>query len=378
MRDKYSRFAGLIAVLCLCGCDEEKLSADFPQCPQGAMFDAASHRCVSDPVKACADGQLYDPATDDCLPNGNVEFYVNSNKYYCASEVDYEGELPYSYDNNMSAAALVSVKYANVKTIEFNADSSVQTVRDALLNRCYSGVSSKYYAEYRAETKKDENGSLQSVLDENGNTIKKWQLYTNKAETYWNSNDLKNGDRATMVYPETLRDGDVLIYSNKADNSKTNANSNASARSVLQLSDDDGTYAFLFYNGSFHLIENGMHRELLVKNTVDGYYGDVKEYCNKDKVQFVVHDCGDSRKYNGPNNMYEPLCKGDNYKNCKCQATIEDWYKKYGKKANNKYPVEIYCTSDQAKMLDRFGDLPSLYGKDFFVILRPSLLKTSK
>ena len=136
------------------------------------MFDAASHRCVSDPVKACADGQLYDPATDDCLPNGNVEFYANSNKYYCASEVDYEGELPYSYDNNMSAAALVSVKYANVKTIEFNADSSVQTVRDALLNRCYSGVSSKYYAEYRAETKKDENGSLQSVLDENGNTIK--------------------------------------------------------------------------------------------------------------------------------------------------------------------------------------------------------------
>lgn len=172
MRDKYSRFAGLIAVLCLCGCDEEKLSADFPQCPQGAMFDAASHRCVSDPVKACADGQLYDPATDDCLPNGNVEFYVNSNKYYCASEVDYEGELPYSYDNNMSAAALVSVKYANVKTIEFNADSSVQTVRDALLNRYYSGVSSKYYAEYRAETIKDENGSLQSVLDENGNTIK--------------------------------------------------------------------------------------------------------------------------------------------------------------------------------------------------------------
>ena len=59
------------------------------------------------------------PLQTTASPNGNVEFYVNSNKYYCASEVDYEGELPYSYDNNMSAAALVSVKYANVKTIEF-------------------------------------------------------------------------------------------------------------------------------------------------------------------------------------------------------------------------------------------------------------------
>ena len=35
MRDKYSRFAGLIAVLCLCGCDEEKLSADFRSANRG-------------------------------------------------------------------------------------------------------------------------------------------------------------------------------------------------------------------------------------------------------------------------------------------------------------------------------------------------------
>ena len=135
-------------------------------------------------------------------------------------------------------------------------------------------------------------------------------------------------------------------------------------------------FSYSSVNDFYELFNNINSNSL--KNDLNLYYGDVKEYCNKDKVQFVVHDCGDFRKYNGPNNMYEPLCEGDNYKNCKYQATIEDWYKKYGKKANKNYPVEIYCTSDQAKMLDRFGDLPSLYGKDFFVILRPSLLKTSK
>ncbi len=286
-----------------------------------------------------------------CIEDKNRD----TDKEKCENGV-YDGDLPYANVND----ALFNVKYKNVKSL--TVDDNV--LSKMILNHYYSATYSAYYVGKDAK--------------------EKYTIYTDSAETMWLvDGNGKSVNRSTMVYPDTLRDGDILIYTNKYDNAKTSSGNEPGINSVLWISDDDGTYAFLFYDGAFHLIDNRLEREFKLKTDVDGYYGNVKEYCYIGAVpsenHSASHYCGNNRTYKGPNEVCARYCSGNpEYNNCKFTTTIERWYKKVGVKANDDFPLKQYCTSDQAKMLDRFGDLPSLYGKDFFVILRPSLLKTSK
>ena len=111
-----------------------------------------------------------------------------------------------------------------------------------------------------------------------------------------------------MVYPDTLRDGDILIYANTLDHYFY-------GDTMIQVSQEDGTYAYIFLNGQFH----GVNADPNAPEILNVRNGVVNAY-------------------------YQTFTKGE-----------------------------------QMKMINRFGDMPKMFGKDFYVILRPSLtLKKSK
>ncbi len=159
-----------------------------------------------------------------------------------------------------------------------------------ILNHYYNGVYSKYHVE---------NG----VLVTESALVKDFENAVNSPNS--------RSDRANMVYPETLHDGDILIYENRND----------------LVTEENGIYSYIYLDGVFRGFNYFGDDELFVKKVEgnpDGHY----------------------------NAGYYQECKAtsDGYPDC-----------------------------GQNDMLDRFGDLPKLFGKDFYVILRPSLkLKTSR
>ena len=190
---------------------------------------------------------------------------------------NYPEQIPYykkdiqHYDEAKNGALLVSL-YGNSSTDFFL--NQKHDLASMILNHYYSGV----YSAYATDTNKKVYSS---------------SAYPKLYENSINAPDSRT-DRENMIYPETLRDGDILIYANTMDT----------------ITKEDGLYAYLFLDGKFQGVNSSPNapKEILVKDGV------VPEF-------YKTHDKG-----------------------------------------------------EQKSMIERFGDLPKLFGKDFYVILRPALM----
>ncbi|MBO4350456.1 MAG: hypothetical protein J6A01_05870 [Proteobacteria bacterium] len=174
------------------------------------------------------------------------------------------------YDENKNEALLIS-RYQESNVQKALVLNTKHALAGMVLNHYYGGVSSTY------------------SINQNK------KVYTEKAavKSYENSTGSQTRvDRQVQIYPETLRDGDILIYANTLDT----------------ITKEDGTYAYIFLDGKFQGVNSAVNapKELAVKNGVAPKY-------------FTEH-----------------------------------------KKA-------------QVSMIERFGDMPKIFGKDFYVILRPAL-----
>ena len=218
---------------------------------------------------------------------------------------------PTQYYNNNPNSLLVSLYGEGYKDFLINQSHPLYGM---VLNHYYSGVYTKYTQKTLTVEEAACTGANQ-VYDEACYELKFSSIKQKPFEyTAFHLKNLAEGEkpgpehakglrseRENMVYPDTLRDGDILIYS-IANDIKTN----------IREAEPNGTYAYLFLDGKFQ----GLRKDkegidiLTVKN------GDVPEY---------------------------------------------------------------YQSKGQANMIERYGDMPKMFGKDFYVILRPSLtMKKSK
>ncbi|MBO4350025.1 MAG: DUF11 domain-containing protein, partial [Proteobacteria bacterium] len=189
---------------------------------------------------------------------------------------NYADQIPYNdkdnqkYDAAKKTALLVSL-YGNTYTDFFL--NQKHALAGMILNHYYSGVHMSF------------------AVDSNKNVYAQ-SAHPKLFEDPVNNPDSRT-DRENMIYPETLRDGDILIYANTLDTT----------------TNEKGLYAYIFLDGKFKGVNTSANapEELSVKDgTVPKYY-------------------------------------------------------------------ETYDKGEQKSMIERFGDMPKLYGKDFYVILRPAL-----
>ena len=194
-----------------------------------------------------------------------------------------------------------------------------------VLNHYYGGVLARY-SKSQDETDAFYNHS-ESTYDKKLDFA--YRFERSIFEDWYNKPNSRT-DRANIVYPDTLRDGDILIYANTLDqvymkNTCNNGNCADLVPGIVKVSDEDGVYAYLFLDGKF-----------------------IGSNC-------INHD--------------------DSITDCDIQSfVIKD----------GKIPEATQSFIDNGSriglkdMFNRFGDIPRLYGKDFYVILRPALQKTKK
>ncbi|GEM_PF-3241900 len=177
-----------------------------------------------------------------------------------------------------NAKALILTDYGYNK--DYNVENVRLNTRHALSKMVYNNYYSAVYT------------------DVNNPTL---YIYQKHFDNSANIDDIRS-QRNEMVYPNTLSDGDILIYVNTNDyvmNGDTQVN----------LTKDNGMYAFIYLNGGFMGGQTGT-----------------------------------------------PLTEA---------KPLSDFVVKYH-----------YAETDMHNnMAERFGDMPKLFGKDFYVILRPALIK---
>ncbi len=215
------------------------------------------------------------------------------------------------YYNNDSSALLVSLYGEGYKDFLINQNHPLYGM---VLNHYYSGVYTKYTQKKLSLEKAKCTGANQ-VYDSACYELKYSNIkqkpfehsayhLTNLAEGEKPGPEHAKGlrtDRENMIYPETLRDGDILIYSIAND-----------IKTKIKDAEPNGTYAYLFLDGKFQ----GLRKD-------------------KKEIDIITVKNAEVPKY--------------------------------------------YQTKGQFNMLQRFGDMPKMFGKDFYVVLRPSLtMKKSK
>ncbi len=248
----------------------------------------------------------------------------------------YADRIPYfdidnpSYDEATNTALLYNRYFENITNSD--AHNALQLNRNHALasivfNHYYGGVLTRYNDDYDNETDAF-NKAHESLYDSDVGFAYRYERLL--FEDWYDKPDSRT-ERENIVYPDTLRDGDILIYANTLDNTyMKNACLDSDCTQLgpgkVHVSDEDGTYAYLYLDGKFQGL-NCINPE------------DSDEEC--ELRTFLVKD-----------GIIPPATK--------------DFIEKKGERIGIK---DLY---------DRFGDLPSLYGKDFYVILRPALQKTVK
>ena len=186
-----------------------------------------------------------------------------------------------------------------------------------LLNHYYSGLYTKYHC-----IVKDNN----AVIDTN-------EYIKQRKYDYSSSPEPIRTDRNEFVYKETLKTGDILIISNH-DRTYTDGgafvtvSNNDKPYSNTNNAFDNGLYAYLYIdnefigideNKSIRKIMTSMDSNFFKQNNTKYYYYDPEHYKDDIKKQRVL-----------------------------------------------------------GIMLRHYGTLPTLFGKDFYIILRPALMKKNK
>ncbi|MBQ9816853.1 MAG: DUF11 domain-containing protein [Proteobacteria bacterium] len=220
------------------------------------------------PLKDMTLGSLYVDGT----PSGVFKNYPKQVPYYNADQPN--------YDKAKNKALLISINgNSSPDNLKFNDQHDMAGM---VLNHYYSGVHSTY--DVNADKK----------IYTKGATPKYFEKGVNAPDS--------RTDRENMIYPETLRDGDILVYANAVD-----------IKTDEKPVEAKGTHAFIYLDGKFQGINaSGKLLTLSVKD-------------------------GTAPKYYVDNNL------------------------------------------GQVSMFKRFGNMPQMFGKDFYVILRPAMtLKKTK
>ena len=247
----------------------------------------------------------------------------------------YADKIPYfdidnpNYDEATNTALLYNRYFENItnsdahNALQLNHNHELASI---VFNHYYGGVLTRYNDDYDNESDAF-NKAYESLYDSNVGFAYRYERLL--FEDWYNKPNSRT-DRANIVYPDTLRDGDILIYANTLDqvymkNTCNNGNCADLVPGIVKVSDEDGVYAYLFLDGTF-----------------------IGSNC-------INHD--------------------DSITDCDIQSfVIKD----------GKIPEATQSFIDNGSriglkdMFNRFGDIPRLYGKDFYVILRPALQKAEK